>query len=141
MATVILNPDVPVSYAVIVTNGGNFTCAMAGGIASAVPINAMAASFMNGVNIPILPLGLALQPGTRLSPMLPFPQTAPVSTLEAGSRIGVNALGFAAFPQAGSEARADACPRQVDAGACMPGGVAGPLTGLPEDRDWACTLL
>jgi hypothetical protein len=61
-ATVMLNPDVPVSYAVIVTLGGSFTCAAAVDAATAVPVNAMAASIIFGLIIPFLPLRLSLQP-------------------------------------------------------------------------------
>jgi hypothetical protein len=52
-----LNPDVPVSYAVIVMVGGNLTCAIAGDAATAVPAKVIAASMMTELIIPFLQLG------------------------------------------------------------------------------------
>jgi hypothetical protein len=57
-----LNPDVPVSYAVIVTVGGNFTCAIAIDAVTAVALRATATSFMIGLTMASSPLGLTLQP-------------------------------------------------------------------------------
>jgi len=56
-ATVMLNPDVPVSYAVIVMVCGNLTCATAGDAATAVPAKAIAASLMTELIIQFLPFG------------------------------------------------------------------------------------
>ena len=61
MATVMLKPDVPVSYAVMVTVGGNLTCANAAEAVTAVAASAMAASLMTGLIIPIPPFSPLLR--------------------------------------------------------------------------------
>src|SRR3954469_2502001 len=55
-ATAMLKPDVPVSYAVIVMLGGNFTCATADDVATDIPASAMAARFIIGLINSIPPL-------------------------------------------------------------------------------------